>query len=49
MSHHVPPPLACAKVGCRDLATERPNLCRYHWLELAEQAFRHEVEMRAAA
>lgn len=49
MSHGVPPPLACAKLACDELATERPNLCRYHWLELLEQAFRHELVVRAAA
>lgn len=44
MSHHAPPPLACARVGCSELATEQPNLCRYHWLEFVERAFRYELE-----
>lgn len=49
MTHHVPPPLACRRVGCHELPTERLNLCRYHWLELLEQAFRHQLHMRPAA
>lgn len=43
VSHGVPPPLGCRKIGCRELATHRFHLCRHHWLELVEQAFRHEI------
>lgn len=43
MTHGVPVPLACRRVGCREMATDRYWLCRRHWLELVEQAFRHEI------
>lgn len=46
MTHYVPPPLACVRVGCRLLPDGPYGLCRHHWLELAEAAYRMQDEQR---
>lgn len=47
---NLPAFIACRRVGCVEMPTEPLGLCRHHWLELAEQAIRHELgSLRRAA